>query len=151
VRATPTYQQGTRRHWRRATRLDYPDPVFANIGEQAVAAQEIFQPANNAPAAPIWGYQERYAEMRYTPNEITGVLRSTAAQPLDWWHYSEEFATAPLLNAAFITDKTQETLARSLAVDVTAQWSAQIIMDILHDNTVARLLPTYGVPGLLRF
>lgn len=151
VRATPTYQQGTRRHWRRSTRLDYPDPVFANIGEQAVATQEIYQPLNNTPATAVWGYQERFGEMRYTPNEITGVLRSTAPAPLDWWHYSEEFSAEPALNAAFITDKTQETLERSLATDSAEQWSAQIIMDILHDSTVARLLPTYGVPGLLRF
>jgi len=151
ARATPTYQQGTRRHWRRTTRLDFPDPVFANIGEQAVATQEIFQPIDNAPATAVWGYQERYAEMRYTPNEITGVLRSTAAAPLDWWHYSEEFATEPALNDSFIQDKTQETLERSLATDSGTQWSAQIIMDVLHDSTVARLLPTYGVPGLVRF
>lgn len=151
VRATPTYQQGVRRHWKRETRLDYPDPVFANIGEQAVATQEIYQPANNTPATAVWGYQERYAEMRYTPNEITGVLRSTAPQPLDWWHYAEEFSAEPALNASFITDKTQETLERSLATDSADQWSAQIIMDVLHDSTVARLLPTYGVPGLLRF
>jgi len=151
ARATPTYQQGTRRHWLRKTRLDYPDPVFANIGEQAVGTGEIFQQADDTPLNPVWGYQERYAEMRYTPNEITGVLRSTAPAPLDWWHYSEEFASEPALNAAFITDKTQETLERSLATDSAEQWSAQIIMDILHDSTVARLLPTYGVPGLVRF
>jgi len=149
VRATPTYQQGTRRHWRRQTRLDYYFPVFSHLGEQAVATQEIFQPASNVPGNATWGYQERYAELRYTPNEITGVLRSTAAQPLDWWHYAEEFGSEPALNAAFITDKTQETLARSLATAPSAQWSAQIIMDILHEANVARLMPTYGVPGLI--
>lgn len=149
VRATPTYQQGTRKHWRRQTRLDYYFPVFAHLGEQAVSTQEIFQPTNDAPSTAIWGYQERFAEYRYTPNEITGVLRSTAAQPLDWWHYAEEFATEPALNAAFITDKTQETLARSLATAPSEQWSAQIIMDILHNSNVARLMPAYSVPGLI--
>jgi len=149
VRATPTYQQGTRRHWRRSTRLDYYFPVFAMLGEQAVATQEIFQPANDTPALATWGYQERWAEYRYTPNEITGVLRSTVAQPLDWWHLSEEFSAEPALNAAFITDKTQEVLARALATAPSAQWSAQIIMDINHDSNVARLMPTYSVPGLI--
>lgn len=151
VRATPTYQQGTRRHWRRSTRLDYYFPVFSHLGEQAVDTQEIYQPANNAPANGTWGYQERHAEYRYTPNEITGVLRSTYSAPLDWWHYAEEFGTEPALNAAFITDKTQETLARSLAVDTSesTQWSAQIIMDILHESNVARLMPAYAVPGLI--
>jgi len=149
VRATPTYQQGTRRHWRRSTWLDFYNPVFSHLGEQAVATQEIYQPANNEPANATWGYQERHAEYRYTPNEITGVLRSTAAQPLDWWHYAEEFANEPALNAEFITDKTQETLARSLATAPSAQWSAQIIMDIRHDSRVARLMPAYSVPGLV--
>lgn len=148
VRATPTYQQGTRRHWRRSTRLDFAWPTLANLGEQAIATQEIYQPANNTPATATWGYQERNAEYRYTPNEITGVLRSTAAQPLDWWHYAEEFGSEPALNDDFITDKTKETLARSLATAPSAQWSAQIIMDILHDSNVARLMPAYSVPGL---
>lgn len=151
VRATPTYQQGTRRHWRRSTRLDFYFPVFSHLGEQAVATQEIYQPASTVPAVATWGYQERHAEYRYTPNEITGVLRSTAPQPLDWWHYAEEFASEPALNAAFIEDKTKETLARSLAIDTATseQWSAQIIMDILHDSNVARLMPAYAVPGLI--
>lgn len=149
VRATPTYQQGTRRHWDRRTRLDYYFPVFSHLGEQAVKTSELYQTENGTYTNETWGYQERWAEYRYTPNEITGVLRSTAPQPLDWWHYSEEFANEPALNAVFITDKTQETLARSLASAPSEQWSAQIIMDILHDNTVARLMPTYSVPGLI--
>jgi len=149
VRSTPTYQQGTRRHWLRRTWLDYYNPVFSHLGEQAVMTQEIWQSATTNYDNDIWGYQERHAEYRYTPNEITGVLRSTAPQPLDWWHYSEEFANEPALNAEFITDKTQETLARSLATAPSAQWSAQIIMDILHDSVVARLMPAYAVPGLV--
>jgi len=151
VRATPTYQQGTRRHWRRQTRLDFAWPSLANLGEQAVATQEIYQPANNAPTNATWGYQERNAEYRYTPNEITGVLRSTAAQPLDWWHYAEEFGSEPSLNDQFIQDKTYETLSRSLATAPSEQWSAQIIMDILHDSVVARLMPAYAQPGLDKF
>lgn len=149
VRATPTYQQGTRRHWFRQTRLDFYFPVFSHLGEQAVDTREIYQGPTNIPAVPTWGYQERHAEYRYTPNEITGVLRSTAPQPLDWWHYAEEFGAEPALNDDFITDKTKETLSRSLATAPSEQWSAQIIMDILHDSNVARLMPAYAVPGLV--
>lgn len=68
---------------------------------------------------------------------------------MDWWHYAEEFGSEPALNASFIVDKTQETLARSLATAPNAQWAAQIIMDVLHDSHVARLMPTYSVPGLI--
>jgi len=152
VRSKPTYQQGIRRHWgpTRRTRLGYYFPVFANIGEQAVDTTEIFFPIDTTPAVSTWGYQERWAELRYTPNEITGHLRSTSATPMDWWHYAEEFIAEPALNADFITDKTKETLARSLAT-LPTQWSAQIIMDVLHENTVARLMPMYSVPGITRF
>lgn len=150
VRATPTYQQGIRRHWLyRQTRLDFYFPVFSHLGEQAVHTEEIYIPANLTPTNATWGYQERWAELRYTPNEITGVLRSTAPQPLDWWHYAEEFGSEPALNRAFIEDKTQETLARSLATAPSAQWSAQIIMDIRHESNVARLMPVYSDPGLI--
>lgn len=149
VRATPTYQQGVRRHWRRQTRYDFYFPVFSHLGEQAVATQEIYTPPNNTPETAVWGYQERWAEYRYTPNEITGHLRSTSATPMDWWHYAEEFGTEPELTPEFIVDKTQETLSRSLATLPSAQWQAQIIMDIQHDSTVGRLMPTYSVPGLI--
>jgi len=152
VRATPTYQQGVRRHWlNRRTRLDFYFPVFAMLGEQAVDTREIYLPLDTTPVVPTWGYQERWAEYRYTPNEITGTLRSQVTTPMDWWHLAEEFGNEPALNAEFITDKTLETLDRALAVDTetSPQWSAQIIMDIQHDSTVARLMPTYSVPGLI--
>jgi hypothetical protein len=149
VRSTPTYQQGLRRHWSRASRYDYYWPAFSHLGEQAVHTREIFSTTNGEFTNDTWGYQERYAELRYTPNEITGVLRSTVAQPMDWWHLSEEFANEPALNAAFITDKTQETLERALATQTDDNWACQIIMDILHENTVARLIPTYSTPGLI--
>ena len=149
VRATPTYQAGTRKHWLRDTRLSYYFPVFAMLGEQAVQTREIFQTTTNTYANATWGYQERWAEYRYTPNEITGVLRSSYAQPLDWWHLAEEFSGEPALNDSFIQDKTQETLARALATAPSAQWSCQIIMDIQHNSQVARMMPTYSVPGLI--
>lgn len=151
VRTTPTYQQGVRKHWLRDTRLSFYFPVFAMLGEQAVPTREIYQTTDNTYTNPTWGYQERWAEYRYTPNEITGVLRSTVTTPMDWWHYAEEFTNEPALNGQFITDKTQEVLGRSLAIDTATseQWAAQIIMDILHDSTVARMMPTYSVPGLI--
>ena len=151
LRSTPTYQQGTRRHWMRDTRLDFWDPLFAGLGEQAVQTNELWTEPDWAPATPTWGYQERGAEYRYTPNEITGFLRSNYTQPLDWWHLAEEFTAMPELNEDFITDKTQETLARALATAPSAQWSAQVIMDILHTGQVARLMPAYSVPGIDRF
>ncbi len=147
VRTDLTYQQGVRRHWRRTTRYDFPWPSFAHLGEQAVLQQEIYATGTAADGT-TFGYQERYGELRYTPNEICGLFRSTATGSIDIWHYSEEFATAPKLNPAFIGDPSAKTLSRTMAVGDDAL-GQQILLDVLHRVRATRPLPTYGVPGLI--
>ena len=81
VRADLTYQQGLARHWSRLTRYDFYMPVFAMLGEQAVLNKEIYCDGS-ANDASVFGYQERYAEYRYKPSQITGLFRSTASGTL---------------------------------------------------------------------
>ena len=66
VRADLTYQNGLRKMWSRSTRYDYYFPAFANLGEQAVLNQEIFVDGSANDSA-VFGYQERWAEYRYSP------------------------------------------------------------------------------------
>jgi len=152
VRADVTYQQGLRRHWSRTTRYDFYFPVFAHLGEQAVLNQEIFCVGDAAPPAgtdiAVFGYQERWAEYRYLPNEITGLFRSQNPQTIDAWHLAEEFPAVPNLNDVFITDPTRLTLQRALAVGADAG-GQQMILDVFYDNTVVRPMPMYSVPGLV--
>lgn len=147
VRCDLTYQQGLRRHWQRNTRYDYYFPAFAHLGEQAINQREIFCKGVAADADP-WGYQERWAEYRYTPNEICGMFRSTATGSIDIWHYSEEFTSTPDLNSAFIYDPSGTVLARSLAVGAGAN-GQQILFDSLIRVRATRPMPTYSVPGLI--
>lgn len=147
VRTDLTYQQGTRRHWTRRTRYDYYWPTFAHLGEQAVLKQEIFTTGIVAQDEVVFGYQERSAEYRYTPNEVTGLFRSTHPNTIDVWHYGEEFATTPSLNNAFIIDPSATVLARSMAVHGEAD-GQQILLDVLHRVVATRPMPTYSVPGL---
>jgi len=44
---------------------------FANLGEQSVLNKEIYCDGS-ANDALTFGYQERWAEYRYNPSEITG-------------------------------------------------------------------------------
>ena len=76
IRADLTYQQGCHRMWFRKTRYDYYWPVFAMLGEQAVLNQEIYC-TGTAADEQVFGYQERWAEYRYKPSMITGMLKST--------------------------------------------------------------------------
>ncbi|WNK13023.1 MAG: major capsid protein [Microvirus sp.] len=148
VRADLTYQQGLRRHWGRTTRYDYYFPAFAHLGEQVVRREEIFATGVYNDDKTALGYQERWAEYRYTPNEITGLFRSTASGSIDVWHYSEEFASAPVLNATFITDQSYAPISRSMAVGDDAL-GQQILLDVLHQVRATRPMPTYSVPGLI--
>lgn len=147
VRADITYQQGLRRHWSRSTRYDYYFPAFAMLGEQSILNKEVYI-RGDANDNLTFGYQERWAEYRYNPSEITGLMRSTAAGTLNVWHYSENFAALPVLNGTFMEDKTNEVLVRNLAAGASAN-NAQFLVDIFYDIKAARPLPMYSVPGLV--
>ena len=145
VRADLTYQQGLRRHWSRSTRYDYYFPVFAMLGEQAILNKEIYV-TGGATDSQVFGYQERWAEYRYNPSEITGLFRSTAAGTIDPWHYAQRFTALPTLNSSFIQDTPP--LARNLAVGAGAN-GQQLLLDAFFNITAARPLPMYSVPGLI--
>lgn len=148
VRTDLTYQQGLRRHWSRLTRYDYYFPVFAHLGEQPIKQKEIYQTGVGLADETIFGYQERWAEYRYTPNEICGLFRSTSTGTIDIWHYAQNFTTAPTLTWSWLADPSRTTLARSMAVGAAAN-GQQILMDILFKVQATRPMPTYSVPGLI--
>jgi hypothetical protein len=145
VRADLTYQQGLRRHWSRSTRYDFYYPVFAMLGEQAILNKELYV-RGDANDSLVFGYQERWAEYRYTPSEITGVMRSTASGTIDAWHLAQRFTSLPTLNQTFIEDNPP--LSRVLAVGASAN-GQQILLDAMFDINAVRPLPMYSVPGLI--
>jgi hypothetical protein len=145
VRADLTYQQGLPKMWSRSTRYDFYFPVFATLGEQAVLNKEIYVTGTSTDND-VFGYQERWAEYRYKPSQITGLFKSTSAGTIDAWHYAQKFLTLPTLNSTFI----QETppIERTTAVGSAAN-GQQFIMDAFFDCKMARPMPLYSVPGLI--
>jgi hypothetical protein len=142
VRADLTYQQGVNRLWSREDRLDFYWPSLAHLGEQAVLNKEIYAQGNSLDED-VFGYQERYAEYRYKPSQITGAFRSNAASSLDTWHLSQDFSTLPVLGQTFIEEDVP--ISRVVAVPT----EPDIIMDCYFDLKCARPMPLYGVPGLI--
>ena len=71
-----TYQQGIERFWSRRDRFDYYWPVFANIGEQAVLNKEIYVSGDAETDNEVFGYNEAWADYRYKPNRVSGLMRS---------------------------------------------------------------------------
>jgi hypothetical protein len=142
VRADLTYQQGIQRKFSRQTRFDFYWPALAHLGEQAVLNKEIYAQGTDVDDD-VFGYQERWAEYRYFPSQITGKFRSTFAQPLDAWHLSQKFTTLPTLSAEFIEDNPP--IDRVVAVPSEPHF----IFDSYIRLRCARPMPVYSVPGLI--
>lgn len=152
IRADLSYQQGLPRMFSRRTKFDFFWPALANLGEQAVLNKEIFAQGKSVTDSntgeilddKVFGYQERWAEYRYMPNRITGLMRSTAPQSLDVWHLAQKFDNLPVLNSEFI----QESVPVDRVVAVTDE--PPFILDGWFDIKAARPMPLYSVPGLRR-
>lgn len=142
IRADLTYQQGINRMWSRKNRFDFYWPSLAHLGEQAILNKEIYAQGTDVDNQ-VFGYQERYAEYRYKPSQITGKLRSTDPQSLDVWHLAQKFESLPTLNQSFIEENPP--IARVIAV----QDEPQFILDCYFKLKTARPMPVYGTPGLI--
>ena len=143
VYADLTYQQGLARHWSRQTRYDFYWPALAHLGEQAILNQEIYT-QGTADDNDTFGYQERYAEYRYKPSQITGKFRSSVSSgSLDNWHLAQDFSSLPSLNSSFI----EENPPVDRVVAVTSE--PQLLLDVYFKLKCARPMPTYSVPALL--
>ncbi len=142
VRADLSYQQGLNRMWSRRQRLDFYFPALAHLGEQAILNKEIYAQGTDADDK-VFGYQERYAEMRYYPSQITGKMRSTFAQPLDIWHLAQKFDNLPTLSSQFIQDNPP--IKRVIA----NQAEPEFLLDSWITLKSIRPMPVYSVPGLV--
>jgi hypothetical protein len=142
VFADLTYQQGMNRMWKRRDRWDFYWPALSHLGEQAVLNEEIYTQGTSADTD-VFGYQERYAEYRYKPSQITGKMRSAATGSLDVWHLSQDFSSLPVLNNTFI----EENPPIDRVVAVTNE--PDLIFDWFFDMKTTRPMPVYSVPGLI--
>lgn len=143
ARADLTYQQGINKMWLRSTVYDFYWPTFAHLGEQAIELREIYAQGTSADTT-VFGYQERYAEYRYKPSQITGKFRSSiTGGNLDVWHLSQFFKNAPALNEEFIIENPP--IERIIAVPSEPEF----LLDVGFRYTTVRPMPMFGTPGLV--
>lgn len=140
------YMNGTPRMFvHRRDFLDWPWPSFGHLGEQPVYKYELYANAANMPdiddmdAAPLFGYQSRYADWKWLPSTAHGDFRTT----LDFWHLDRKFGASPTLGATFVN--FEDTLQdRIFAVSE----SDTLWCYVYNSATVVRSLPYYGTPML---
>lgn len=141
ARADLTYQQGIERDWLKSTREDFYFPSLAHLGEQEVLSKEIYWDGSSGDDD-VFGYQERWAEMRYKPSKITGLFNSSIGSiAIDEWHLSQEFGDRPTLGDTFI--KEDPPIDRVIAVPSEPHF----ICDMYFDYKCTRPMPTYSIPG----
>ena len=149
IRPKTSYYQGLQRHMSRRDRFDYMWPTFAHVGDQSVLKKELFlgldpdgvdTGATSEQLNAIFGYQERYAELKVGFDTVHGDF----ATSLDFWHMSRQFDAIPDLNFLFIRSD-QDDYERIFNV----QDGPDYLYIQIHNNVMAlRPLPVYSDPTL---
>lgn len=142
IRTEHSYQQGLNRRFSRKNRTDFYFPELANIGEQYIKNKELFVQGTSEDEE-AFGYQEAWAEYRYSTNIVSGELNSDYATPLDSWTYADDYSQLPTLSDEWIRE-TDINVARTLAIQNQDQW----IADFYFDETWVRPMPIYSIPSL---
>ncbi|QCS36237.1 major capsid protein [Capybara microvirus Cap1_SP_168] len=146
VRYEHTYQYGLPRWMSAQDRYDFYWPVFANLGEMSVKNKEIYCTGVSQIDDQVFGYQEAYADLRYSPSRVTGEMRSSAPLSLDVWHLADKYDELPHLSAEWIQED-KSNVDRVLAVQ--SDTSNQVFADIYFDIKATRAMPLYSVPGFI--
>lgn len=136
------YQQGIHKMWSRMDKLDYAWPEFANLGEQEVLQKELYftgaTPSGDLLPDAVFGYQSRYAEMKYGCSSVHGEFQDSLA----FWHMGRIFDDVPLLNEAFVSsDPTKRIFANESANET-------LYCHLYNRVDALRPLPYYGTPML---
>lgn len=146
ARSNITYQEGLLRELSYRTRYDWYQPEFANVGEVAVLNKEIYFQGSATPDNQTFGFQEYAYELRYSMNYVTSEMRSNYATSLDSRHMADDYSSLPTLATAWIQSNT--AISRNIAV--SASTADPIQLNTLCTGSIARTLPMFSIPGLMR-
>lgn len=134
-----SYMQGVRRWLLQTDELDFGWPLLANLGEQPVYLQELFNFLSNQTENEIFGYQERYCQYKFIPSSVHGSF----IESLRYWHLARHFEDMPELNANFILTKPE---AMNRIFNYTGTDYDPILVEIYNKTRAIRELPYHAKP-----
>lgn len=147
IQPDAAYYQGIQKDLQKLDRLDFYTPEFAQIGEQPIAVSELYvKGLTEAQMNETFGYTPRYAEYKFSLNEIHGEFKNT----LDTWHMARKFDAKPTLSKEFIEiNEYEDGLNRVFAVQGSEEKPIEHFYCFVKNNVKAlRPMPVYGVPSL---
>lgn len=134
-----SYQTGippifTRHNW-----LDYPIPMFAQLGEEHVKVQSIWFNGSRSEDERSFGYQSRYWDWKYSRDQVTGQLQTN----LDFWTFSRQFDDEPINGQDFLEVNVDY---RQFAVQ--DRGVHHVYLSLYCDIQKNHALPVFGIPTL---
>lgn len=144
VSITPrsSYSQGFRKMNLYRDVFDFPNPFFANLGEQEILNKELYDDPSDGNNDKTFGYTPRYAEAKFIPSTVHGKLRTN----MNYWTLTRQFASRPNLNAAFVHINPSE-MARIFPSQVTD--NDKFVATFYFKVKRRMYLPYWGVPRLI--
>lgn len=127
--------------------FDFFNPKTEHLGEQAVYNYELrFDTGEDTELSDgVFGYQSRYAEYKFMPDEIHGQFLTY----LNYWHLGRLFENSPRLNMEFVQVRPS-TMKRPFAVQEVEGADIAPVLNWLHFE-VKYIAPMsrFGTPMLL--
>lgn len=146
VRYDHTYPQGMRKALMRRKFEQFYWPEFANIGEQPVYDAEIYADSDTIANDTVFGYQEAYADYRFSVSTATAEMRPGVTNTLASWHLADYYTQKPTLSDTWMRED-ETIIDRTLAV--SSEVANQFFADIYLTKIATRPMPVYSVPGLI--
>lgn len=151
VRPQINYSQGLEKKFTRVEKLDYYDPLLANIGEQPVFKYELFldDSSNNNTNNLVFGYNEAWADLRYSNNKLSGYVSVNATNSIaSLYTYTENYANAPTLNPQWM-ESSSTTIGQTLLLNNSkVEYIHQFLADFYFNAQVSRKMPVFSIPGM---
>lgn len=147
VRSDTTYCQGVPKHFDRRVRNDLYFPSFAHLGEQAVLLREIYAVGirNDTNDDKVFGYEERFQELRNQHSWAVGIMRPQAGGSLIEWQLTRTYGSAPVLGQSFIEENPPMSNILSGGVNTGKQYFGVFTVD----RVAIRPMPMFGTPATL--
>lgn len=139
IRPRTGYQQGVPKDFRKFDNMDFYFPEFAHLGEQEIKNDEVYLNQYDADNEGTFGYTPRYAEYKYSQNEVHGDFRGN----MSFWHLNRIFTSKPNLNTTFVECNPSNRVFATAETSDDKYW-----VQIYQDIKALRLMPKYGTPML---
>lgn len=143
IRYKHMYSQAVSRLWTRKDRDDFYDPLFANLGQQAIYKYELYglTPPNDDGTSPVLGYQEAWADYRTIFDRTTGTMRPDGNNLGWYWSLADSFTGVPsLVDIVHESDTPIKRVVSVLNQD-------PFIVDFAFQDSVARVVTAFSTPG----